>query len=114
VKQNDVSGGDEKGNKVSITSLLNIDKSSPNNGTIKLTINPTNDVTVGDELQLKASLTGPGDPFEEIIWIKIKDKESPKVEVPKEEEDLDNIGLPKLERVKQERWDALESAGISM
>ncbi len=114
VKQNEVTGGDKKGNNADITSLLNIDKSSPNNGTIKLTINPTDDVAVGDELQLKASLTGPGEPFEEIIWIKIKDKETPKVEVPKEEDDLDNIGLPKLERVKQERWDALESAGISM
>lgn len=114
VKQNDVQGGDKKGNNVDITSLLNIDKSSPNNGTIKLTINPTDDVAVGDELQLKASLSGPGESFEEIIWIKIKEKETPKVEVPKEEDDLDNIGLPKLERVKQERWEALESAGISM
>ncbi len=113
-KQNEVQGGDEKGNKVAISSLLNIDKSSPNNGTIKLTINPTDDVAVGDELQLKASLTGPGVPFEEIIWIKIKDKEAPKVEVPKEEDELDNIGLPKLQRVKEEEWANLEAAGISM
>ena len=69
-------------------------------------------VAVGDELQLKASLTGPGESFEEIIWIKIKDKETPKVEVPKEEDDLDNIGLPKLEKVKQEDWEMLEEAGI--
>lgn len=114
VKQNEVQGGNEKGNKVAISSLLNIDKSSPNNGTIKLTINPTDDVEVGDELQLKASLSGPGEPFEEIIWIKIKDKEAPKVEVPKEEDELDNIGLPKLQRVKEEEWANLEAAGISM
>jgi len=114
VKQNEVTGGDKKGNGADITSLLNIDKSSPNNGTIKLTINPTEELAVGDEIQLKASLTGPGEPFEEIIWIKIKDKETPRVEVPKEEDDLDNIGLPKLERVKQERWEALENGGISM
>lgn len=114
VKQNEVKGGDEKGSEVDITSLLNIDKSSPNKGTIKLTINPTEELAVGDELQLKASLTGPGDPFEEIIWIKIKDREMPKVEVPKEEDEMDNIGLPKLERVKQEKWEALENAGISM
>lgn len=114
VKQNEVTGGDKKGNNADITSLLNIDKSSPNNGTIKLTINPTEELAVGDELQLKASLSGPGEPFEEIIWIKIKDKETPKVEVPKEEDDLDNIGLPKLERVKQEQWEVLEGAGISM
>jgi hypothetical protein len=114
VKQNEVQGGDEKGNKVTVSSLLNIDKSSPNNGTIKLTINPTDEVSVGDELQLKVSLTGPGEPFEEIIWIKIKDKEAPNVEVPKEEDELDNIGLPKLQRVKEEEWANLEAAGISM
>ena len=114
VKQNQVKGGDEKGTNVAISTLLNIDKSSPNNGTIRLTINPTDDVSVGDEIQLKASLSGPGKAFDEIIWIKIKDKEAPKAEVPKEEDDLDNIGLPKLERVKKERWEALESGGISM
>ena len=43
VKKNEVTGGDKKGNNADITSLLNIDKSSPNNGTIKLTINPTDD-----------------------------------------------------------------------
>ena len=114
VKKNDVSGGDKKGHNTDITSLFNINKSSPSNGTIKLTINPTEELEVGDELQLKASLIGPGEPFEEIIWIKIKDKETPKVEVPKEEDDLDNIGLPKLERVKHEQWENLEAGGISM
>jgi hypothetical protein len=114
VKQNEVKGGDEKGNKTEITSLLNIDKSSPNNGTIRLTINPTEKLAVGDELQLKASLSVAGESFEEIVWIKIKEKEAPKNEVPKEKDDLDNIGLPKLDKVKQERWESLESAGISM
>lgn len=114
VQQNNLQGGDEKGNKTEISSLLNIDKSSPNNGTIKLTLNPTDNVNVGDEIQLKASLTGPGEPFEELVWIKVKDKEAPKVETPKEEDDFDNIGLPKLERVKQEQWETLEAGGISM
>jgi hypothetical protein len=109
-----MTGGDRKGNNADITSLLNIDKCSPNNGTVKLTINPTEELAVGDELQIKASLTGPGETFDEIIWIKIKDKEAPKVEVPKEEDDLDNIGLPKLDKVKQDRWESLEGAGISM
>ena len=54
------------------------------------------------------------DSFEEIVWVKVKDKEAPKVETPKEEEDFDNMGLPKLERVKQEQWENLESSGISM
>ncbi len=114
VQQNDVQGGDEKSNKAEISSLLNIDKSSPNNGTIKLTLNPTDNVNVGDEIQLKASLTGPGEPFEELVWIKVKDKEAPKIETPKEEDDFDNIGLPKLEPVRQADWERLEQASIEM
>lgn len=114
VKQNDVTGGDKKGEQAAIGSLINIVKSSPNNGAIKLTLNPTEDLKVGDELQIKASLSGPGEPFEELIWLKIKDKEAPKVEVPKEEESLDNIGLPQLQKVKEADWPTLEAAGISM
>jgi hypothetical protein len=114
VKQNEVKGGDKKGDQVTIGSLINIVKSSPNNGTIKITFNPTDDLKVGDELQIKASLSGAGESFEEIIWIKIKDKEVPKTEVPKDEDNIDNIGLPKLEKVKEEDWERLEAVGIEM
>ena len=114
VKQNEVTGGNKKGDNSDITSLLNIDKSSPNNGTIKLTINPTEDVAVGDELQLKASLSRAGESFEEIIWVKIKEKEATKIETPKEEDDLDNIGLPQLEKIKKEDWERFEQASIEM
>lgn len=114
IKRNQVSGGDQKGKQTEIGSLLNIVKSSPNNGTIKVTFNPAEDLIVGDELQIKASLSGPGDSFEEIIWVKIKDKEAPKLDTPKEEESLDNIGLPQLEKVKEADWDRLEAAGVSM
>ena len=48
------------------------------------------------------------------MLIKIKDNEAPKTNVPKEEENLDNIGLPELKRVKQEQWEGLESSGIEM
>lgn len=114
IKQNEVKGGDRKGDQVTIGSLINIVKSSPNNGTIKITFNPTDELHVGDELQIKTSLSGAGETFEEIIWIKIKDKEAPKAEVPKEEDNIDNIGLPKLEKVKEEDWERLEAAGIEM
>jgi len=65
-------------------------------------------------VQVKVSLSGAGESFEELLWIKIKDKEAPKTEAPKEEESFDNIGLPKLERVKEENWSKLEEQGISM
>jgi len=107
-------GGDHFGDKKEISSLLNIVKSSPNNGTIKLTLNPTKEIEVGDELEVKVSLDGAGEPLEEIILVKIAEPEYPKEHIPKEEESYENIGLPELIKVTDKEWDSLESQGISM
>jgi hypothetical protein len=69
---------------------------------------------VGDELQIKVSLTAPGDSIDEIIWVKVKDEDAPKIEVPKPEEASEQIGLPELVRIKQDQWDGLGAAGIPM
>lgn len=114
VKRNSSNGGDQAGSDIDISSLLNIVKSSPNNGTIKISLNPTNEMSVDDEAQVKVSLTGPGDPFEEILWIKVKEKDAQNQEVPKEEETQENIGLPELKKVREADWNNLESSGISM
>jgi len=114
VKRVDSKGGDQPGTDKEIGSLLNITKSSPNQGTIKLALNPTKDMHVGDEVQLKITLSGAGENFEELLWVKVKDKEAPKTDAPKEEETFDNIGLPELIRIKEDKWADLEAAGIEM
>ena len=114
IKRDESGGGTQSGNQKEISELLNIVKSSPTNGTIKVTFNPTNDLQVGDEIEIKVSLNGTGEPIEEIVWIKITDPEAPKEPTPKEEEAPENIGLPELKRVLQKDWDALEAHGISM
>ncbi len=114
IKQDIKTGGDKPGNATEVSGLLNIAKSSPNRGTIKLTLSPTEDMKVGDEIEIKASLTAPGDIFEEIILVKITDKEAPKEIVQQEEEDLDQIGLPKLQKVYEKDWESLQEKGISM
>ena len=114
IKRDESGGGTQSGNQKEISELLNIVKSSPTNGTIKVTFNPTNDLQVGDEIEIKVSLNGTGEPIEEIVWIKITDPEAPKEPTPKEEEAPENIGLPELKRVLQKDWDALEAQGISM
>lgn len=114
VANNETDGGDKPGDKKDIGSLLNITKSSPNQGTIKIAFNPTEDMNVGDDVQIKISLTGAGEIFEEFLWIKVKGKEAPHNPVPKEEETLDNIGLPELVRIKEEKWAELEASGIEM
>ncbi len=113
-RSRDNMGGDKQGDEKEISSLLNITKSSPNKGTIKLGLNPNNELQVDDEIEVRVTLTGAGENFDQILLVKIKDKEAPKTDVPKQEESFDNIGLPKLERVTEEHWSKLEEQGISM
>lgn len=114
VKQNERSGGDRVGKGTDISSLLNIVKSSPNDGTIRISFNPTKEMNVGDEAQVKVSLTGAGESFEEILWIKVKEKEAPQEMAPKEEDNHENIGLPELIKVREADWSNLEEQGIQM
>ncbi|HCN37717.1 MAG TPA: hypothetical protein DIS94_08410 [Bacteroidetes bacterium] len=107
-------GGDKPGKDKEIGSLLNITKSSPNQGTIKLALSPTDNLQVTEEVQIKVTLKGAGETFEQILLVKVKDKEAPKTETPKQEETYDNIGLPELVRVKEEQWATLETSGIEM
>ncbi|MCX8106659.1 MAG: hypothetical protein N3D80_12400 [Ignavibacterium album] len=114
VKRKETKEGTEQGTEKEITDLLNIVKSSPNKGTIKLTLNPTKELQVGDELEMKVSLTTEGEPIDEIIFVKITEPEKPKEKTPKEEENYENIGLPELKKVREQDWEALEAKGISM
>lgn len=114
VKKDESTGGDKPGTDKEIGSLLNITKSSPNQGTIKLALNPTKEMNVGDEIQIKVTLKGAGEDFEELLLVKVKDKEAPKAESPKAEDSYDNIGLPELVRIKEEKWAELETSGIEM
>lgn len=114
IKRNNSNGGNREGKGNDISSLLNIVKSSPNDGTIRISFNPTAEMNVGDEAQVKVSLTGTGETFEEILWVKVKEKEIPNENAPKEEEAPDNIGLPELKKVRKEGWEGLSESNISM
>ncbi|WP_431244461.1 hypothetical protein ACQ9BO_09160 [Flavobacterium sp. P21] len=63
VKRTDSNGGNEKGNTKEPGELLNIIKSSPDKGTIKITLNPDTDLRQGDEIEIEASLKGVGEDF---------------------------------------------------
>lgn len=115
VKRTDSKGGDKQGSTKEPGELLNVIKSSPDKGKIKITFNPDLELRQGDEIEIEASLKGAGDDFfQEIVFLKIVDPEEKKQNAPKEEEDYSNIGLPELVRVLKEQWDELESHGISI
>ena len=56
-------------------------------------------------MELKVTLTGAGEEFEEIFWAKITDPESPKQEMPKPEPEEEQMGLPEMILVYQQERD---------
>lgn len=115
IKRNKKEGGDKPGAEKEPGELLNVSKSSPKDGIIKVAVSPTKELQVADEIQIQVSLKGAGETFEELVWLKITDPESRQDNVKKEEtENIDNIGLPELKTVKQQDWEKLELQGIEM
>lgn len=117
---NESSGGDRPGIG-QIEDAFNVAKSSPQNGTIKISLNPKKECNVGDSAQIKVSLTAPGNDFDEIFWVKIADKEAPKDDSKKDDQiDDQNIGLPEFNLVYNEQkegfltWEKLNEQGIEM
>jgi hypothetical protein len=102
-ESNDVTGGNDQGSPKSLSDLLNITKSSPSQGTIKIAFSPTRELQVGDMVQINALLEGPGTELEQRFWVKIVAPEKLKVKSNLEDEDKqESLGLPQLIRVYQE------------
>ncbi|GHB82822.1 hypothetical protein [Persicitalea jodogahamensis] len=105
VKGNETEGGSEKGEKLEVSEFFNVHTSSPQEGTIRIGLNPKADVRVGEDMELKVTLTGAGEEFEEIFWAKITDPETPKQEAPKPEPEEEQMGLPEMVLVYKEPRD---------
>jgi len=122
-KTNETKGGTAAGKVDSPGDLINIQKSSPIDGTIRIGLGATSELKSGDELEIKAELGGPKD-LEYRFWVKITDpKQSPKeVKKPAEEEEPP-MGLPEYVLVYKEApqetpdamtWGKLGDAAVEM
>ena len=119
-KTNDVDGGNAPGKVDRIDEVFNARKSSPQDGTIKIHLNPKEVVHVGDKIKIKVSLTGPTEELEELFWVKISEPKAPSEPSPKpEESEIPTLGLPDLIFVYQEErperngeltWEQVEGA----
>ena len=101
--------------------VFNVVKSSPRNGTIRLSLEPTQDVHVGDAMTVTATLTGPEGPFQENVLVRIVDREKTRRPDPGGTDDPEQeFGLPKLIRVAEherrghQTWRNLEAGGVDM
>ena len=119
-KTNETEGGDASGKVDRIEDVFNARKSSPQNGTIKIHLNPKKEVSVGDEVKIKVSLEDPTGEFEEIFWVKVSDPKAPSQPSPKpEKKEIPTLGLPDLifayreekpERNGELTWEQVEEA----
>ena len=121
-KRNEAGGGNAPGQIDRIEDVFNVRKSSPQEGTIKIHLSPTEAATVGDALRIQASLSDPSGEYKsEAFWVKISEPETPKHDTKKKEEtEIPNFGLPQLILVYQEpkdnalTWDVFEKNVNSM
>ncbi|MEX1014185.1 MAG: hypothetical protein WDZ80_03430 [Candidatus Paceibacterota bacterium] len=120
-RSNDSKGGDAPGPIDKIEDLLNVNESSPKEGTIKINFSPTKNAKVGDAIKMKVTLTGAGREFEEIFWVKVSEPNSKQTSTPKPKKvDEDQLGLPEFKLVyKDEKdgflsWEKLAEASIDM
>jgi hypothetical protein len=120
-KRNNETGGTGPGEPKQLSDLLNLRKASPNDGTIKIVLNPTKEAKVDDLIQIRAELDGQGVEYEECFWVRIVDEEKPKENTQKEEKTgQENFGLPQPKLVYQEKkegfvsWEDCGAAGIEM
>jgi hypothetical protein len=120
ITPNDTTGGTKPGLPDRIEEVLNVVKSSPSKGTIRVTVNPTKAVKVGDAIKVQAELTGAGQDFEEIFYVQITDPDRQQKKTKGADEPDMNLGLPKLILVYKDEgkgdltWDRLDDQGIEM
>ncbi len=117
---NESDEGDDPGQPRDVETVLNVVKSSPQDGTIRVVMKPTGEVKVGDAIKLQASLSSPERSLEQIFMVRIGAPEKKKTDPKKGDRPDTRLGLPQLHMVYKDEsrgkptWDSLEETGVSM
>ena len=97
---------------------IDISRSSPRDGTIKIGLRASTELQVGDAVEVTATLSSPGGPLVETILVKITDPE--KNPSRKKEDEKPPLGIPELVLCSKEggegakSWEEIASAGVEM
>ena len=103
-----------------VETLLNVVRSSPRDGSIRVLVKPTEEVKVGDAIKIQASLSSPERTLEQIFMVRIATPEKKKTDPKKGDQPDNRLGLPQLHMVYKDEgrgsltWDKLEEKGIQM
>lgn len=77
------------------TDILTINREGPIDGTIRLLIKPNEKAKVGDEVEIRATLSAPGQEFECVFQVRVdKELSEPKEKEPKKVETFPNLPTP--------------------
>lgn len=102
--------------------ILDVVKSSPNKGKIRVQVGPTQEIKIGQTVRLHASLSTPEGWLEQMVLIKISEQKggSKKKDTDGEKQPDSLLGLPELTMAYKKdtqggiTWDVLDNNGISM
>ncbi|MBX3290411.1 MAG: hypothetical protein KF855_13820 [Acidobacteria bacterium] len=115
--KNDTTGGSAAGQPKKIEDVFNVVKTSPHEGVIKIVLNPTKEIQVGNTAEVKVTLSGTGEDFSEVFFVQVSEREKKESQnVPASIEEP--IGLPECIRVYEAdkegamSWGDLETNGI--
>ncbi|MCY3864015.1 MAG: hypothetical protein OXG68_01105 [Chloroflexi bacterium] len=122
---NDASGGNQKGTVNDISDIFSVTRRSPRDGKIRVVFEPTEDLQVGDEIEIQADLMSPAHPdgaLSTLFWIMITEPQPKTPPKPPKPETDENLGLPRpvkvFERIRDgdnfKTWDDIEHSGITM
>lgn len=116
--------GDKPGNPSEIQSVLNVVKSSPTSGVIRVHLNATEEMSVGDAIKIKAELSRPSGALEQVFMVKVTDPEKKQPSNKPGDVPDDRLGLPEPVMVYKQpgeeetgkvvTWDQLDASGIDM
>jgi len=98
--------------------ILNITRTSPTDGTIKVGVRASGDINVGDTFELHATLSGPDNDFTETVLVRLVDEERKPQQ--KKQDVEPPLGIPELVLCSRaggngkKSWEDIQSAGIDM
>lgn len=98
--------------------VINVNRTSPNKGTIKINLDTTAEAQVGDMIQVSASLSSLTENYNALFLVKIVDPEKPPKEKVEKEKENTLSGLPDLVLAYKEKnnaegtcsWEDVETA----
>lgn len=97
---------------------IDISRSSPNEGTIKIGLRASSEALVGDAVEMTCTLSSPGGPLIETVLVKITDPDRKPPRLRKDE--TPPLGIPELVLCAKEggdgikSWDDIADAGVEM